>query len=88
MKTALLLVGGAICMSAWQANAADTAPNPPAGTSEIVLTSQGSDFSGNSMSGVAAGPHGKSRAEVYQDMVRSKNDGDAARIHQLYRGTQ
>ncbi|WP_027803668.1 hypothetical protein [Paraburkholderia dilworthii] len=88
MKTALLLVGGAICMSAWQANAADTISNPSPTTSETVTTSQGPDFSGHSMSGGAALPFGKNRAEVYQDLVRSKNDGGAARIQQLYRGGQ
>jgi hypothetical protein len=88
VKTALLLVGGAICMSAGQANAADTISNPSPATSETVITSQGPDFSGHSMSGGAAVPLGKSRAEVYQDLVRSKNDGEAARIQQLYRGAQ
>jgi hypothetical protein len=87
MKTALLLAGGAICMSAWQANAADTSSNPSPAMSETVITSQGPDFSGHSMSGGAAVPLAKSRADVYQDLVRSKNDGEAARIHQLYRGT-
>jgi hypothetical protein len=88
MKTALLLVGGAICMSAWQANAAEAISNPSPGTSETVITSQGPDFSGHSMSGAAAAPPGKSRVEVYQDLARSKNDGEAARTQQLYRGGQ
>ncbi|MDQ0627116.1 hypothetical protein [Paraburkholderia graminis] len=87
MKTALLLVGGAICMSAWQANAANTVSDPLSVMSDTVTTSQGPDFSGHSMSGGAAVPLAKSRADIYQDLVRSKNDGEAARIQQLYRGT-
>lgn len=87
MKTALLLVVGAICMSALQANAADTGSNPSPATSETAITSQGPDFSGHSMSGGAAVPLAKSRADIYQDLVRAKNDGEAARIQQLYRGT-
>ncbi|MEM5300155.1 hypothetical protein VSR82_38895 [Burkholderia sp. JPY481] len=86
MKPALLLVGGVICMSAWQANAADTIPNSSPATSETVITSQGPDFSGHSESGGVAVPHEKSRGAVYQDLVDSKNDGQAARIQQLYRG--
>lgn len=87
MKTALLLVGGAICMSAWQANAADTNSNPSPAMSETVIASQGPDFSGHSMSGGAAVPLAKSRADIYQDLVHSKNNGEAAHIQQLYRGT-
>jgi hypothetical protein len=44
MKTALLLVGGAICMSAWQANAAEAISNPSPGTSETVITSRSGFF--------------------------------------------
>jgi hypothetical protein len=87
MKTALLIVGGAICMSASQANASDTSSNPSPATAETVITSQGPDFFGHSMSGGAAAPLARSRADIYQDLVRSKNDGEAVRIQQLYRGT-
>jgi hypothetical protein len=87
MKTALLLVGGAICTSAWQANVADTNSNPSPAMSETVIVSQGADFSDHSISGGAAVPLAKSRADIYQDLVRSKNDGEAAHIQQLYRGT-
>lgn len=60
MKTALLLVGGAICMSARLANDADTNSNPSPAMSETVIASQGPDFSGHSMSGGAAVPLAKS----------------------------
>lgn len=87
MKTSLLLVGGAICVSAWQANAADTTPNPSPAT-EVMSDSQGPDFSGRSVSGGASATHEKNRADVYQDLVHSKNDAEAVRIQQLYRGTR
>ncbi|MGF6778599.1 hypothetical protein [Paraburkholderia sp. GAS334] len=88
MKTALVIIGGAICMSTWQANAAETATNPSSLTSESVINSEGPDFSTHSMSGSASVPYGKSRADVYQDLVHSKSDGEAAQMQKLFRGSR
>jgi len=40
------------------------------------------------MSGGAAIQQGKTRADVYQDLVRSQHNGEAARLQQLFKGGQ
>lgn len=86
MKTALLVAGGLLCACAWQANAQDTTANPTTAAQASVADSEGPDASTNSMSGGPAMFPGKTRSEVYQDLVRSQQDGEAARLRQLYRG--
>ncbi|CAB3726449.1 hypothetical protein LMG24238_05353 [Paraburkholderia sediminicola] len=88
MKTALLLVSGMLCACSWQANAQDTTAQQPPTATEIMNSSQGPDMSTNSMSGGAATQQGKTRADVYQDLVRSQQNGEAARLQQLFKGGQ
>jgi hypothetical protein len=86
MKTALLVAGGLLCTCAWHANAQDTTTTPTTAAQASALNSEGPDASAISMSGGPAMFHGKTRDEVYQDLVRSKQDPDAERLQQLYRG--
>jgi hypothetical protein len=88
MKTVLILCGGALCLSAWQANAQESTPtNVSATTPETVINSEGPGMSTTSMSGGGiAVPHGKTRAEVYQDLVRSQSGSEADRLHDLFKG--
>lgn len=87
MKTILLVAGGLLCACAWQANAQDTGMNSTAGMQGSADTSEGPDVTGKSMSGVPAGLPGKSRDEVYQDLLRSQKNGEAARIQELFKGS-
>lgn len=88
MKTALFLVSGMFCVWTWQANAQETTTTAKPTETEIVNSSEGPDMSTNSMSGGAAIPHGKTRADVYQDLERSQQNGEAARLQQLFKGGQ
>ncbi|WP_230417688.1 hypothetical protein [Paraburkholderia polaris] len=88
MKTALLLVSGILCACSLQANAQETTTQQPPTATEIMNSSQGPDMSTNSMSGGAAIQQGKTRAEVYQDLVRSQKNGEAARLQELFKGGQ
>lgn len=88
MKTVLILFGVALCLSAWQAQAQEANPTNVSSTTtpETVINSEGPGMSTNSMSGGTAAPHGKTRSEVYQDLVRSQQNGDAARLQELFKG--
>ncbi|MPW20257.1 hypothetical protein GCT13_26065 [Paraburkholderia sp. CNPSo 3157] len=89
MKTMLILCGGALCLSALQAYAQESATGTATSTSttpETVLNSEGPGMSATSMSGSAAISHGKTRAEVYQDLVRSQKSGEADRLNELFKG--
>jgi hypothetical protein len=86
MKTALFVAGGLLCACAWHANAQDTTANPTTAAQALAVDSEGPDASANSMSGGPAIFHGKTRDAVYQDLVRSKQDGETARLQELYRG--
>ena len=86
MKTALLVAGGLLCTCVWHANAQDTIANPTTAAQASAVNSEGPDASANSMSGGPAIFHGKTRDEVYQDLVRSRQDGEAVRLQELYRG--
>lgn len=91
MKTVLILCGGALCLSALQAQAQDTPADPTPATSaaatpDTTINSEGPGMSTNSMSGGAAMSPGKTRADVYQDLVRSQHDGEAARLQELFKG--
>ncbi|QGZ66231.1 hypothetical protein [Paraburkholderia acidisoli] len=87
MRTVLLVAGGVLCACAWHANAQDTSTNPAAGMQGSADTSEGPDLAGKSMSGAPAGLSGKSRDEVYQDLLRSQKNGEAARIQELFKGS-
>jgi hypothetical protein len=86
MKTALLVAGGLLCTCAWHANAQDTTANPTTAAQDSAANSEGPDASAISMSGGPAILHGRTRDEVYQDLVRSKQDGEEARLQELYKG--
>jgi hypothetical protein len=86
MKTALFVAGGLICMSAWHANAQETTADPTTAAQASTANSEGPDASATSMSGGPAMFHAKTRADVYQDLVRSQQDGQAARLQELYKG--
>lgn len=86
MKTVLLVAGGLLCTCAWHANAQTTSTNSTTGAQTSADSSEGPDMSGNSMSGAPVTLHGKTREEVYQDLVRSQNNGEAARLQELFRG--
>jgi hypothetical protein len=86
MKTALIVAGGLLCTCAWHANAQAISANPTTGVQASADNSEGPDISGNSTSGVPATLHAKTREEVYQDLVRSQKNGEAARLQELYRG--
>jgi hypothetical protein len=51
------------------------------------MNSEGPDPSGSSLSGGRSVGDGKSRAEVYQDLVRSQQNGEAARLQELFKGS-
>jgi hypothetical protein len=89
MKTKLILCGGALCLLALQAYAQETTTAPPnvssTATPDTVINSEGSGMSSTSMSGGAA-THGMTRAEVYQDLVRSQQNGESARLQDLFKG--
>ena len=86
MKTALIVAGGLLCTCALHANAQATGANPTIGVQTSADNSEGSDISGNSTSGVPATLHAKTREEVYQDLVRSQKNGEAARLQELFKG--
>ncbi|WP_144142697.1 hypothetical protein [Paraburkholderia sp. BCC1884] len=88
MKTSLLLVSGMLCVGSWQASAQETDPPAQPTNAELVNNAQGSSTATNSMSGGPAALQGKTRADVYQDLVRSQQSGEAARLQELYKGGQ
>jgi hypothetical protein len=88
MKTVLILCGGALCLSAVQAYAqeATTTTSASTATPDTTINSEGPGMSTNSMSGGSAMNRGKTRAEVYQDLVRSQHDGESQRLNDLFKG--
>jgi hypothetical protein len=84
MKTVLLVAGGLLCACALHANAQATGANPTTGVQTSADNSEGSDISGNSMSATL---NGKTREQVYQDLVRSQKSGEAARLQELFKGS-
>jgi hypothetical protein len=88
MRTALLVAGGLLCACAWHANAQSTSANPTTAAQPDAMSSEGPDPSGTSMSGGNGMTYGKTRAEVYQDLVHSQQDGEATRLRALYNGNR
>ncbi|MGF6508235.1 hypothetical protein [Paraburkholderia sp. 32] len=87
MKTVLLVAGGLLCACAWHASAQNTSANPTTAAQPDAVNSEGPDPSGSSMSGGHSVGDGKTRAEVYQDLVRSQQNGEAARLQELFKGS-
>lgn len=88
MKAILFVAGGIVCACAWHANAQDTTANPidASKASVTAADSEGPDATTSSMSGGLAMVHGKTRGEVYEDLVRSQQNGEAARLKGFYNG--
>ncbi|ACC74848.1 hypothetical protein PPMP20_00055 [Paraburkholderia phymatum] len=88
MKTMLILCGGVLCLSTMQAYAQETTTTPHASTAtpETTINSEGPGMSSTSMSGGMTTSHGKSRADVYQDLVHSQQSGEAQRLNDLFKG--
>jgi len=91
MKTVLILCGGALCLSALHVQAQDSTTDPAPATSvaatpDTTINSEGPGMSTNSMSGGGAMPQAKTRADVYQELVRSQRSGEAARLQDLFKG--
>lgn len=90
MKTALFVAGGLICVCASYAYAQNTTANPTTTAQSVAqpnaMTSEGPDPSGSSMSGGPGMTYGKTRAEVYQDLVRSQQNGEGAQLQALLKG--
>jgi hypothetical protein len=87
MKTVLLVAGGLLYTCAWHVNAQATSTNSTTEAQTSADNSEGPDASANSMSGAPARLHGKTREEVYQDLVRSQKNGEAARLQELLKGS-
>lgn len=88
MKAALIVAGSLLCACAWHANAQTTTTNPTTAVQPDALTSEGPDMSGNSMSGSRNVTNGKTRADVYQELVRSQQDGEAAQLQSVFKGSR
>ncbi|WP_233807184.1 hypothetical protein [Paraburkholderia sp. HP33-1] len=88
MKAILFIAGGIVCAGALYAHAQDTTANPrdASKASVVQLDSEGPDATGSSMSGGPAMVHGKTRGEVHEDLVRTQQNGEAARQHESYKG--
>ena len=87
MKTVLIVAGGLLCTCAWYANAQATSPNSTAAMQTGTDSSEGPDASASFMSGAPAMIHGKTREEVYQELVRSQKNGEAAWLQEFYKGS-
>ena len=87
MKTVLILCGGVLCLTAMQAYAQEaTTTSVSNATPDTTINSEGPGMSTNSMSGGSAMTRGKTRADVYQDLVRSQQSGEAQRPNDLFKG--
>lgn len=90
MKLSLLVTAAALALGAAQAYAQVDAQTDATSTA----TAQGdnaamtNDAVGGQLPGMSASgaPHAKTRAEVYQDFLRAKQDGSLDRINALYGG--
>jgi hypothetical protein len=88
MRTSLFIAGGLICVCASHAYAQNSTTNPTTAAQPDAMSSEGPDPSGSSMSGARSMTYGKTRAEVYQFLVRSQQDGEAVRMQELFKGTK
>lgn len=86
MKLSLLITAAAFALGAAQAYAqTDATSTATAQGDNAAMTNDavGGQLPGMSASGA---PHAKTRAEVYQDFLRAKQDGTLDRINALYGG--
>jgi hypothetical protein len=85
MKAMILIPVTALSLYAMQAYAASdagTSPDPN-GNATMTAESYGGTTAGTSSSGAIVG---KTRNEVYQELIRAKQDGTIDRLNQLYYG--
>jgi hypothetical protein len=84
MKTLRIVVLGALTFACAQAFAQDASmqQSPQAGQTPATLAVGGVPSTSSEM----GAPMGKTRAQVYQDLIQSQQDGQAARMQELYKG--
>lgn len=84
MKTLRIVVLGALTLTCAQAFAQDT----PA-MQQTPQAAQGTAAVGGvpSMSSEMGAPMGKTREQVYQELLQSQQNGQAARLQELYKGS-
>lgn len=86
MKTLILIPVAALALCAAQARASDDMGMPPsASDSNTAMTTEsvGGATGGSSISGASVG---KTRAQVYQELLRAQKDGTMDRINAFYGG--
>jgi hypothetical protein len=86
MKTALLLASGILGATlSWQVCAQQENSNPTSPSADMTANSEGPATAATTMSGGPAA-HQKTRAEVYQDLIRFQQDGQADQLREVYKG--
>jgi hypothetical protein len=86
MKKALIIAGGLLCALTWQAHAQGAGTESTAQTQPSAADAVGGQPATTSMSGAPASTQGLSRAAVYQQLVQSQKNGEAARLQDLFKG--
>ena len=86
MKKALIIAGGLLCAFAWQAHAQDASTDNTAQAQPTAADAMGGQPSTTSMSGGPAKAQGLTRADVYQQLIQSQKNGEAARLQDLFKG--
>lgn len=86
MKTLTLIPIAALALCATLAHAGDNADTSrTASDGNATMTSDA--VGGTSVGGSESGAHlGKTRAEVYQELLRAQKDGTLDRLNELYGG--
>ncbi|CAH2774799.1 MAG: hypothetical protein CPDRYMAC_0529 [uncultured Paraburkholderia sp.] len=86
MKKALIIAGGLLFAFALQAQAQDADTQTSAQNQPNAADSVGGQPSTMSMSDGPAAPQGLTRADVYQQLIQSQKNGEAARLQDLFKG--
>lgn len=86
MKKALMVAGALLCAFTWQAHAQDASTENTAQAQPTAADAVGGQPSTTSMSGGPAQAQGLTRADVYQQLIQSQKNGDAARLRELFKG--
>ncbi|MPW19377.1 DUF4148 domain-containing protein [Paraburkholderia sp. CNPSo 3157] len=86
MKALILIPVAALSLSAMQVHAADAASTSSTGSESnaaMATDSVGGTTAGATTSGASVG---KTRAQVYQELIRAEKDGTLNRINEYYGG--
>jgi hypothetical protein len=86
MKTLILIPAAALCLCATQVYAGDdagTSSTPSDSNAAMTAQSVGGSPGGTIGSGA---PIGKTRADVYQELLRAQKDGTMDRMNAFYGG--